>query len=223
MARSCTSRLKVSTGHGTLRVCACRRYNFASRSKERNPLGSTSSSGLGTTTKQGYIESKIQRTRLPCFALIRGGERLPGKMQQRARCRLRQMLTAHRIWNRHGEARGTGVRWEMRVGNAVTPAYFHDCSGKLGSTHPAEGVRQASADANHAADVAFARERTRQNFFCPGGRDNPLKGLISDKRIQGNPSSFLGKIWLDLVLALPDLAKFGIVLGLRRHSPKDAG
>jgi hypothetical protein len=36
-----------------------------------------------------------------------------------------------------------------------------------------------------------------------------LKRLISDKEIQRNPSLFLGKIWLELGLAWPDLEKFG--------------
>jgi hypothetical protein len=39
-----------------------------------------------------------------------------------------------------------------------------------------------------------------------------LKRLVSDKRIQGNPSFFLGKIWPDDGLALLDLAEFGVDL-----------
>jgi hypothetical protein len=37
-----------------------------------------------------------------------------------------------------------------------------------------------------------------------------LKRLISDKGIQGNPSVFLGKIWLDIGPALLDFEKFGV-------------
>jgi hypothetical protein len=52
----------------------------------------------------------------------------------------------------------------------------------------------------------------RAKIFLPGGRDNPLKRLISDKGIQGNPSLILGKIWLERGPALLDLAKFGFGL-----------
>jgi hypothetical protein len=53
------------------------------------------------------------------------------------------------------------------------------------------------------------RDQPKKNFFLARGQHNPLKRLISDKRIQGNPSLFLGKIWLEAGLALLDLAKFG--------------
>jgi hypothetical protein len=39
-----------------------------------------------------------------------------------------------------------------------------------------------------------------------------LKRLNSDKGIQGIPSPFLGKIWLELGLAWPDFEKFGVGL-----------
>jgi hypothetical protein len=52
-----------------------------------------------------------------------------------------------------------------------------------------------------------------KTFLAPGGQRNPLKRLNSDKEMQGNPSLFLGKIWLALALALALLGfeKFGIV------------
>jgi hypothetical protein len=62
--------------------------------------------------------------------------------------------------------------------------------------------------------VAFRLMRLPKNFFAPGGHDNPLKWLVSDKGIQGNPSLFLGKIWLGIGLAWLDLAKFGFRLEL---------
>jgi hypothetical protein len=37
----------------------------------------------------------------------------------------------------------------------------------------------------------------RKTFLSPGGHDNRLKMLVSDKRIKGNQSLFLGKIWQD--------------------------
>jgi hypothetical protein len=58
-----------------------------------------------------------------------------------------------------------------------------------------------------------AADRAKQNFFCPGGHDNPLKRLISDKEIQGKQSIFLGNIWLKLGLAWPGFDKFGVGLG----------
>jgi hypothetical protein len=59
---------------------------------------------------------------------------------------------------------------------------------------------------NESAGFArpIAREWSQDKIFCPGGHDNPLKRLISAKRIQGNPSFFLcfslperGRAWLD--------------------------
>jgi hypothetical protein len=41
-------------------------------------------------------------------------------------------------------------------------------------------------------------------------RRNPLRRLIPDKRIQGNPSFFLGKIWLNFGLAWLDFAEFRV-------------
>src|SRR5271168_5252985 len=42
-----------------------------------------------------------------------------------------------------------------------------------------------------------------EKLFCPGGHDNPLKRLISNKGIQGNPSFFplekFGLAWPGLV------------------------
>jgi hypothetical protein len=52
----------------------------------------------------------------------------------------------------------------------------------------------------------------RRKIFCPGGHDNRLNRLISDKEIQGNPSLFLGNIGLKLGPAGPDLGKFGFGL-----------
>jgi hypothetical protein len=43
-----------------------------------------------------------------------------------------------------------------------------------------------------------------------GGRRNPLKRLISAKEIQGNPSLFFCKIWLEAGLAWLDFAEFGL-------------
>src|ERR1700685_1978693 len=54
-----------------------------------------------------------------------------------------------------------------------------------------------------------------KGFFCPRGQRNPLKRLISDKEIQGNPSLFLCWILLGVGRALLDLAKFGIGLEKR--------
>jgi hypothetical protein len=64
---------------------------------------------------------------------------------------------------------------------------------------------------------AFARlileAEPSKNFFMPGGHDNPLKTLISNKGIQGNPSFFLGKIWR-LGLAWPGFERFGFGLAI---------
>jgi hypothetical protein len=57
----------------------------------------------------------------------------------------------------------------------------------------------------------MAGSGAKKDFFA-GGHDNRLKRLISDKEIQGNPSLFLGKIWLKLGPAWPDLGKFGFGL-----------
>jgi hypothetical protein len=43
-----------------------------------------------------------------------------------------------------------------------------------------------------------------QKNFCPGGRDNPLKRLVSDKEIKGNPSFFP---WKNLAQAWAGLAR----------------
>jgi hypothetical protein len=45
---------------------------------------------------------------------------------------------------------------------------------------------------NESAAVRWpiAREWSQERFFALGGRDNPLKRLISAKKIQGNPSLF---------------------------------
>ena len=45
-----------------------------------------------------------------------------------------------------------------------------------------------------------------------GGQRNPLKRLVSDKRIQGKPSRFLGKIWLGSASAWLGFEKFGFGL-----------
>jgi hypothetical protein len=55
-------------------------------------------------------------------------------------------------------------------------------------------------------------EEGSEESFLARGHDNRLKRLISDKEIQRNPSLFLGKIWLELGLAWPDLEKFGFGL-----------
>jgi hypothetical protein len=49
--------------------------------------------------------------------------------------------------------------------------------------------------------TVFGEGKERKKNFWPGGHDNPLKRLISDKGIQGNQSIFLGKMWLELGLA----------------------
>jgi hypothetical protein len=55
-----------------------------------------------------------------------------------------------------------------------------------------------------------------------GGHRNALKRLNSDKRIEGNPSLCLGKIWLNAAPAWLNLAQFGLGLGkpanLRLHT-----
>jgi hypothetical protein len=45
-----------------------------------------------------------------------------------------------------------------------------------------------------------------------GGQRKSLKRLDSDKEIQGNPSVFLGFIWLGLGWILLDLGEFGFGL-----------
>ena len=56
--------------------------------------------------------------------------------------------------------------------------------------------------------VFYWGKQPRKSFFARGGRDSPLEQLISDKEIKGNPNFFLGKIWLELVLAWLDFEKF---------------
>ena len=63
------------------------------------------------------------------------------------------------------------------------------------------------------------REPRKKNRL--GGQRKPLKRLDSDKRIQGNPSLFLGFISLSLGWILLDLAQFGIGLEKRGANPCD--
>jgi hypothetical protein len=63
-----------------------------------------------------------------------------------------------------------------------------------------------------------ARKAAGKDFFCPRGQRNPLKRLVSDKEIQGNPSLFLGKIGPGLGLALLGFDKFGIGLESRYNT-----
>jgi hypothetical protein len=69
-----------------------------------------------------------------------------------------------------------------------------------------------AADGARYCRKANGREWSEERFFCPGGHDNRLKRLISDEEIKGNPSLFLGIIWLKLGPAWPDLGKFGFGL-----------
>jgi hypothetical protein len=66
----------------------------------------------------------------------------------------------------------------------------------------------APASAWFTARLRLTEDSARKRLFCPGSRGNPLKRLISDKGIQGNPSLFLGWIWLDIRPAWLDLGKF---------------
>ena len=52
--------------------------------------------------------------------------------------------------------------------------------------------------------------RATRKMFCVDGRRNRLKRLNPAKAIQGNPSLFLGCVWLGLGWALPGLDKFGV-------------
>jgi hypothetical protein len=54
--------------------------------------------------------------------------------------------------------------------------------------------------------------RVGQKKKALGGQRKSLKRLDSDKRIQGNPSVFLGFVWLGLGWILLYLAKFGFGL-----------
>jgi hypothetical protein len=69
----------------------------------------------------------------------------------------------------------------------------------------------------------FGEGKEREKIFGPGGRDNRLKRLISDKGIQGNQSIILGKIWMELGLAWLGFDKFGIglVFVIQRRSDKE--
>jgi hypothetical protein len=71
--------------------------------------------------------------------------------------------------------------------------------------------------------TVFGEGKERKKNFWPGGQDNPLKRLISDKGIQGNQSIFLGRIWLELGLAWLGFDKFGIglVFVIQRRSDKE--
>jgi hypothetical protein len=56
-------------------------------------------------------------------------------------------------------------------------------------------------------------------IFGPGGHDNPLKRLISAKRIQGNPSFFLCFSLPGLARALLDFEQFGVDLDQAENAP----
>jgi len=58
----------------------------------------------------------------------------------------------------------------------------------------------------------MAGTRASKRKKAPRGQRKSLKRLDSDKEIQGNPSVFLGFIWLGLGWILLDLAKFGFGL-----------
>src|ERR1700728_690991 len=77
----------------------------------------------------------------------------------------------------------------------------------------------AGADKARFVHVFLACCEPRK-IFGLGGQRNPLKSLDSDKRIQGNPSLFLGFLLLRLCLALLSLAKFGFCF---ESKPKPAG
>ena len=54
-------------------------------------------------------------------------------------------------------------------------------------------------------------------FSAPGGRDNRLKRVVSDKAIKGNQSLLLGKIWLESACAWPGFDKFCAGLDILAH------
>jgi hypothetical protein len=65
------------------------------------------------------------------------------------------------------------------------------------------------ASAGTRARQTATREERKKAL---GGQNKSLKRLVSDKEIKGNPSVFLGFIWLGLGWILLDLAKFGFGL-----------
>jgi hypothetical protein len=78
------------------------------------------------------------------------------------------------------------------MGSSLT-ALFYQCGRGLSQgvwPHKSRGRRGLNGEG-------------QQRIFPLGGQHNPLKRLISDKENKGNPSLFLGTIWLELGLAWP--------------------
>ena len=114
-----------------------------------------------------------------------------------------------------------------RMGGFLDSATFSSVKQKIVLRSHSTWISSLTARPPRAPASAFAAPRLAARrrfgrhwplrFFRPSGRGNPLKRLISDKQIKGNPSAFLGIIWLDFALVWLDLAKFGVRLGLWRR------
>jgi hypothetical protein len=78
---------------------------------------------------------------------------------------------------------------------------------------PAKTTAEAGNGFAHSLSVCvvdLVRHPRPEKKNRRGGSRNPLKRLISDKEIKGNPSLFLCRIWLELGQAWLDFAEFGV-------------
>ncbi|HEY1454662.1 MAG TPA: hypothetical protein VGF57_14475 [Roseiarcus sp.] len=78
-----------------------------------------------------------------------------------------------------------------------------------------------NATAADAASAAILGGGEPGRIFSAASRRNPLETLDLDERIQGNPSGFLGKIWLFGGKIWPGFEKFGLGFDAPARSEDD--
>src|SRR5208283_889688 len=109
-------------------------------------------------------------------------------------------------WSRSGIARPVGYPHRLRADGAFSNIFFRKSESCATILLAIANLIHSPLHLPHNEGVGNRRPRGQKRKYGLGGRRNPLKRLVSDKRIQGNPSLFP---LIFLARAWPDFARFG--------------